>query len=108
MRYRKNRMVSVLKVFSALLLVASVFAVVCLRGSVTSLEYRLSNLEKMKMEALRDQKTLVAQKAGLMALTRVEKVDLAGLGFSFPERKRVVYVKGTDVKGPYKASYTVQ
>jgi hypothetical protein len=108
MRHRKNRMISALKVLSGLLLVASIFAVVCLRASVTSLEYKLSNLEKTKMEALRDQKSLVAQKAGLLALTRVEKVDLAGLGFSFPERKRVVYVKGADVKGPYRASYTVQ
>jgi len=101
-------MIPVMKVFSVLLIVASVFAVVCLRASVTSLEYRLSSLDKMKMEALKDQKALVAQKAGLMALTRVDKADLAGLGFSFPERKRVVYVRGTEVKGPYKASYTVQ
>ncbi len=108
MRHRKNRTVFALKVLSVLLIVASIFAVVCLRASFTSLEFRLSNLEKMKMEALRDQKTLVAQKAGLMALTRVEKADLAGLGFSFPERKRVVYVRGADVKGPYRAAYNVQ
>ena len=106
MRYRKNRTVSAVKGLSVILLIISIFVVVLLRSNVTSLEYRLSTLEKMKMEAQRDQKTLVAQKAGLLALTRVEKMDLSGLGFSFPERKRVVYVKGTDIKGPYKASYT--
>ena len=106
MRYRKNRTVSAVKALSVILLVISVFTVVWMRAGVTSLEYRLSTLEQMKMEAMRDQKTLVAQKASLMALTRVEKMDLSGLGFSFPERKRVVYVKGTDIKGPYKASYT--
>ncbi len=108
MRYRKNKIVSIVKVLSIFFLIIAVFTVVWLRGSVTSLEYKLSTLEKMKTEALRDQKTLVAQKAGLMALTRVDKIDLAGSGFSFPERKRVVYVKGIDVKGPYKASYTTQ
>jgi len=108
MRYRKNKMVSVFKVLAVLFLVVAVFTVVWLRASVTSLEYKLSSLEKMKMEALRNQKTLVAQKAGLLALTRVDKIDLSGTGFSFPERKRVVYVKGVDVKGPYKASYTTQ
>jgi hypothetical protein len=108
MRYRKNKIVSIVKVLSILFLIIAVFTVVWLRASVTSLEYKLSTLEKMKTEALRDQKTLVAQKAGLMALTRVDKIDLAGSGFSFPERKRVVYVKGIDVKGPYKASYTTQ
>jgi hypothetical protein len=108
MRYRKNKMVSVFKVLSVFFLVIAVFTVVWLKASVTSLEYKLSTLEKMKTEALRDQKTLVAQKASLMALTRVDKIDLAGSGFSFPERKRVVYVKGVDVKGPYKASFTTQ
>jgi hypothetical protein len=108
MRYRKNKMVSVLKVLSVFLLIIAVFTVVWLRASVTSLEYKLSTLEKTKTEALRDQKTMVAQKAGLMALTRVDKIDLAGSGFSFPERKRVVYVKGADLKGPYRASYTIQ
>jgi hypothetical protein len=106
MRHRKNRMVSAMKAISVLLIVISVFSIVWLRASVTSLEYKLSSLEKMKMEALRDQKSLVAQKAGLMNLARVEKADLTGMGFSFPERKRVVYVKLDDFKGSYKASYT--
>jgi hypothetical protein len=106
MRYRKNRMVSAMKVISILLIVMSVFSIVWLRASVTSLEYKLSSLEKSKTEALRDQKSMVAQKAKLMSLARVEKNDLAGFGFSFPERTRVVYVKAADFKGPYKASYT--
>ncbi len=95
-----------MKVISILLIVISVFSIVWLRASVTSLEYKLSNLEKIKTEAIRDQKSLVAEKAGLMALARVEQSDIAGLGFSFPERKRVVYVRSADFKGPYVASYT--
>ncbi len=106
MRYRKSRTVSVLKALSIVLLIASVFGMVMLRSNVTSLEYTLSKLEKAKLEAQRDQKTLVAQKAGLMALTRVEQTDLTDMGFTFPERKRVVYVKGADFQGPYRASYT--
>jgi len=105
MRYRKSRTVSAMKVISILLVVISIFSIVWLRASVMSLEYKLSSLEHAKMEALRDQKSLVAQKAGLMTLARAEKTDLAGLGFSFPERKRVVYVAG-EFKGTYKAAYT--
>lgn len=106
MRYRKSRAVWAIKIISILLIVVSVFSIVWLRATVTDLEYKLSSLEKVKMEAFRDKKSLVAQKAGLMALARVEKADLSGMGFSFPERKRVVYVKSADFNGPYKASYT--
>lgn len=108
MRHRKNRMVSIFKALTIVLLGVSIFAVISLGSGVTNLEYKLSSLEKMKTEALRDQKTLIAQKAGLMALTRVEKTDLASYGFSFPDRKRVAYVTGTDIKGPFKASYSAE
>jgi hypothetical protein len=40
-----------------------------------------------------------------MTLTRVERSDLEGMGFTFPERKKVVYVKGPEEKTPYKVSY---
>jgi|NGEPerStandDraft_6_1074524.scaffolds.fasta_scaffold207884_2 hypothetical protein len=108
MRSTNNRTVSVLKALSLALLVILVFSVVWLRSSVTTIEYKLSDLEKKKTEALREQKTLVAQKAGLMALTRVETSDLAGYGFSFPERKKVVYVKGTGYEAPSRVSYNAQ
>ncbi|HMK55425.1 MAG TPA: hypothetical protein VK448_02175 [Dissulfurispiraceae bacterium] len=106
MKYRKSRTVSAMQALSIILVIASIFCIVWLRGSVTTLEYKLSSLEHAKMEALRDQKSLVAQRAGLMTLARAERTDLAGMGFSFPERKKVVYVKSGDFKGAYKASYT--
>jgi len=105
-KYRKSRTVSAMQALSIILVIASIFCIVWLRGSVTTLEYKLSSLEHAKMEALRDQKSLVAQRAGLMTLARAERTDLAGMGFSFPERKKVVYVKSGDFKGAYKASYT--
>jgi hypothetical protein len=108
MRSTNNRTVSALKALSLALVVILIFSVVWLRSSVTNIEYKLSDLEKKKTEALREQKTLVAQKAGLMALTRVEKTDLAGYGFSFPERKKVVYVKGTGDEAPSRVSYNAQ
>ena len=94
-----------IRALSLVMLVVMVFSLVWLRSNVTTLEYRLSSLEKSRAEAQRDQKSLVAEKAGLMTLTRVEKSDLEGMGFTFPERKRVVYVKGAEEKTPYKVSY---
>jgi len=75
---------------------------------VTRIEYKLSDLERQKIEALRVQKAMVAQKAGLITLTRVDRSDLAGHGFSFPERKKVVYVKGIGEATPAKVSYNTQ
>ncbi|HMK61648.1 MAG TPA: hypothetical protein VK452_10960 [Dissulfurispiraceae bacterium] len=106
MKYRKSRTVTAMQALSILLVIMSTFCIVWLRASVTSLEYKLSSLEHTKMEALRDQKSLVAQRAGLMTLARAEKSDLAGMGFSFPERKKVVYVTSGQFKGAFKASYS--
>jgi hypothetical protein len=105
MRQTGNRTVTMLKVISVFAIVLMIFTLVWLKATITTLEYKLSSLDKTRNEALREQKTLVAQKAQLMALTRVEKSDLAGLGFTFPERKRVVYVKGAGEQTPYKVSY---
>lgn len=104
MRQKQNRSVTTMKVLSVLVLVLMVFSLVWIKTTITRLEYKMSSLEKARSEALKEQKTLVAQKAQLMALTRVEQSDLAGLGFTFPERTRVVYVKGTE-QTPYKVSY---
>jgi hypothetical protein len=108
MRRTNNRTVSVIKAVSLAVLVILVFSVVWLRSSVTAIEYKLSDLEKKKIEALREQKAMVAQKAGLMAINSVEKSDLTGLGFTFPERKRVVHVKGSGEEAPYRVSYNAQ
>ena len=105
MRQTGNRTVTMLKALSFVMLGVMIFSLIWLRSNVTTLEYRLSSLEKSRAEALRDQKALIAEKAGLMTLTRVEKSDLEGMGFTFPERKRVVYVKGAEEKAPYKVSY---
>jgi hypothetical protein len=105
MRAKNNRAVGALKALSLILLVVLVFSVIWLRTSVTRIEYKLSDLEKAKIEALRVQKAMVAQKASLVALTRVERTDLTGHGFSFPERTKVVYVRGMGEAAPSKVSY---
>jgi hypothetical protein len=105
MRVRKNRTVSALKALSCIAVIALLFSLIWLRTSVTRIEYKLSDLEKQKIEALRVQKAMVAQKASLVTLTRVERTDLTGRGFSFPERQKVVYVKGMGEAAPSKVSY---
>jgi hypothetical protein len=46
MRQTGNRTIAMLKALSIVMLVVMVFALVCLRSNVTTLEYRLSSLEK--------------------------------------------------------------
>jgi hypothetical protein len=108
MRHRKGGMVLAgLKALIIVLIVGTVFTVVGLRSNVMSLEYSLSTLEKSRTEALRDQKVLAADKAALMSLKRVDRVDYAGSGFSFPERKKVVYVRDSE-RGPVRTAYSRQ
>jgi hypothetical protein len=107
MRTGKNRTVSALKALTVILAVVMLFSVVWIRTGIVRMEYKLSDLEKQKIEALRVQKAMVAQRASLVTLTRVDRSEMAGHGFSFPERKKVVYVRGMGEAEPSKVSYNI-
>ncbi len=103
MVYRRNKVIFILKTFSIILLLVSVFTIVWLRSSFVSIEYSISSLEKKKTSLMRDRKALAAERASLLSVERFEKV--AGSGFSFPNRVKVVYVKKEKDKEPYRASF---
>jgi cell division protein FtsL len=87
-------------------LLCGLFGIVWLRSNFISMEYTISELENRKAERLREAKMLMAEKASLMAMHRIEKTAVRDLGLVFPDRTRVVYVKER-TQGPQKASLDI-
>jgi len=58
------------------------------------MEYTISELESKKMERLRAAKMLLAERAVLLSMQKVERTAVRTLGLVFPDRTRVVLVKG--------------
>jgi len=86
------------------LLLFGVFGLVYLRASVLTLEYRLGDLEKEKINYLRDRKMLLAEKTSLLSFEKVEASLSNNSGFVFPDRIKVIHVKKQKGSLPYKAS----
>lgn len=89
-------------VFIALLL-CGLFGIVWLRSNFISMEYAISELEIKKSDRLREAKMLMAEKASLMSMHKVEKTAVRDIGLVFPDRTKVVYVREKD-PGPQKVS----
>lgn len=93
-----------LKPLLGIFLLGGIFGIVWLRSSIVTMEYTISELEGKKMERLREAKMLLAERSMLLSMQKVEKTAVRSLGLVFPDRTRVVYVKGA-AQGPQKASY---
>lgn len=74
-------------------LLCGIFGIVWLRSNFTSVEYAISELENKKTDRLREAKMLLAEKASLMSMHKVERTAVRDLGLVFPDRKKVMYVK---------------
>jgi hypothetical protein len=104
---RKRSMVSYfITPLFLILLLFGLFSIVWLRSNFVSAEYTISELENKRMEMLRETKMLMAEKSMLLSMQKVEKTAVRNLGLVFPDRKKVLYVKGTEM-GPQKASFTI-
>ncbi|GER92551.1 hypothetical protein A45J_0267 [hot springs metagenome] len=108
MIYRRNKLIFILKPFSIILLLISIFTIVWMRSSFVSLEYSISSLEKKKAALMRDKKVFAAERASLLSAERFEKFvsnSTVSGGFVFPDRVKVVYVKRAKENEPYRASF---
>jgi hypothetical protein len=93
-------------------LLVGLFGLIWLRSSVTTVAYDLRNLEEKKGEALKNEKILLAERAKLMSL---EKLDVSFrtnsrdegryADYVFPDRTKVIHIAGS--RGPqlYQASF---
>jgi len=93
------------------------FGLVWLRSGVTTATYNIRDLEDKRTTALREMKTLMAERSKLMALSSIylpsegqsqSEKKLVSNGYVFPDRVKVIHV--TRTKGPevYKASYKAE
>ncbi len=105
MRYRRQRSIFLRFMLPVLvvLLFASVFGLVWLRSQITSVEYRIGRMQGQKLEAMKEEKVLVARMASLLSLKQVEARNLE---LQFPDRQKVVYVRREKGGVPYTASLT--
>src|SRR3989338_2468648 len=89
---------------SVALILFGIFSIVWLRYSVRTAEYSIAALDHRRMEIIRDRKTLMAEKAGLLSIQSVKSKGSGKLALVFPDRIKVVYVKKDGKNTPFKAS----
>jgi hypothetical protein len=93
----------ILKLLLILLLISCVFGVVYLRSSYLTLEYSLGDLEKKKMDSLKERKMLFAEKTGLLSFEKLEASQKSE-GFILPNRVKVVHLSKQKKTLPFKTS----
>ncbi|MDP2276846.1 MAG: hypothetical protein Q8K51_01345 [Nitrospirota bacterium] len=89
---------------SVALILFGIISIVWLRSSVRTAEYSIAALDHRRMEILRDRKTLMAERAGLLSIQSVKSKGSGKLALVFPDRIKVVYVKKDGKSAPFKAS----
>jgi hypothetical protein len=114
-RTRKSGFITwLLKPLCIAIIPLGLFGIVWLRSSVTKASYAIHDLEEKRTSALKETKTLLAERSKLMAISNIslpsegqgsQEKRLVSGGYVFPDRVKVVHMNRT--KGPeaYKASY---
>jgi hypothetical protein len=69
-----------------------------------TLEYSLGELEKTKMNYLRERKMLFAEKTSMLSIEKVGASLSGSQGFVFPNRVMVIHLKKQKGSLPYNAS----
>ncbi|MBF0329116.1 MAG: hypothetical protein HQL10_08150 [Nitrospirae bacterium] len=105
-RVKKSFFSMIARPLLVVLVILSAFTIVWIRSTVVSLEYSINNLEKKKMQALKESKLLSAEKANLLSIEKLEKV--ASNNFVIPDRVKVVQVRQGWVKVPQKVALSVE
>ncbi len=104
MYVRKSMGSYVIAPLGLVLLLSGVFGIVWLRSSLISMEYGISELEKARLDRLRETKMLMAEKSSLLSTQKLEKTAAGNMGLVLPDRRKVVFVKRKDIDS-YKASF---
>jgi hypothetical protein len=97
-------------------LLFGLFGLIWLRSSIVKVAYDLRNLEEKKIAALTDRKALLADRAELMSLGKIDasfrKTDQTGDkyagGYIFPDRVRVIHIKRNQGPESYRAALEME
>ncbi len=101
------------KPLCVVILLSGLFGLIWLRSGVVTIAYDLRNLEEKKMDSLKDRKILLAERAKLMSLEKIDAsfrgnlqadTKLAAGDNMFSNRVRVIHIKRNSVPGTYKVS----
>lgn len=101
---KKSLMSFIFKPFCITVLLVGHFTLVWLKSHVLDLEYSISVLEKMKAVHIKERRLLLAEKAGLQSLERLEASATKNRSFIFPDRVKVIHVKKQREALPRKVS----
>jgi hypothetical protein len=85
-------------------IISGIFGLVYLRSGFLQLEYNLSDLEKKKMQCLRERKMLLAERTSLLSFAKFEGSRHGTEGFVLPERVKVIHSSKQKGVQPYKTS----
>lgn len=105
------------KPLCVVILLSGLFGLIWLRSGVVTTAYDLRNLEEKKMESLKERKILLAERAKLMSLEKIDasfhgnvrgEARLATGENMFSNRVRVIHIKRNSVPGTYRASLQVR
>ncbi len=113
---RGGNMLSLMgKPLCVVLLLTGLFGLIWLRSSIIAAAYDLRTLEEKRMDALKETKLLLAERA---KLTSIEKINASFRGPGqgegrtvageniFSNRVRLIHVRRNKGQEPYKASFT--
>ena len=101
------------KPLCVVILLSGLFGLIWLRSGVVATAYDLRNLEEKKMDSLKDRKLLLAERAKLMSLEKIDasfrgnvqaETKLVAGDNMFSNRVRVIHIKRNSVPGTYKVS----
>lgn len=92
------------------------FGLVWLRSRIVAVNYEIHSLEEKKMDALTDTKLLLADRAKLMSLVKIDTSPkgtstgrkYASNEYVFPNRVRVVHVRRSKGVEPYDVSLNIK
>jgi hypothetical protein len=104
-RGQKNLFLRLTTPLLLVLLCVNIFGLVWLRSQITSTEYRIGQLQREKVEALKEEKFLYAKMSSMFS---IQQVTTRGLELRFPDRQKVVYVKRDKGGVPYTASLSTE
>jgi hypothetical protein len=107
----------IVKPLCIIVLLLGLFELIWLRSNIVTVAYDLRNLEEQKMDALKDMKLLLADRAKLMSL---EKIDASlkadgnrgkekyNTEYVFPDRIKVVHIKQEKGPKPFRVSLSAR
>jgi hypothetical protein len=92
-RQSKSSLWGIIRLLIVPAIIISVFMLIWLKSEITSLEYRISEYESERLDLLKQKKTLIVRRSDILSIKNIEYVAMNRFGLSFPDRKKVIYVK---------------